>query len=312
MKMRIITTAVAAAMAAGMGGCAVFRPAEPPALNVTYEAPDNPATGLIRAFVVNGNTVLQFYDAARSRPTVYAVGSSTPMPYQLVGQQLAVLHGTPAALRIVAQGATATVTMKGIQAHVASAPATQAAATPQEDAKNEATARADLGRVQGQIDQLQKQLTDTAHPPSRATVAAATAQIAKIDARIADDAKIILLVHFDFNSADFNPPPDVRAKLLKDAALASLINVRGRTDSAVADAGDARIALARALAARDWLVKHGVSKSKIRVFSEAAGSFMADDSTASGRALNRRVIIELLGSAAARGELRATTPKPGR
>jgi outer membrane protein OmpA-like peptidoglycan-associated protein len=62
----------------------------------------------------------------------------------------------------------------------------------------------------------------------------------------------------------------------------------------VAGPNDARIALGRALSARNYLIEHGVSPDKITVDSQADGDFIAPNDTKAGRALNRRVEIELL------------------
>ena len=70
--------------------------------------------------------------------------------------------------------------------------------------------------------------------------------------------------------------------------------MRGRTDAVVPGADDPKIALGRALAARQYLVERGVSADKIKVFSLPAGDRIAPAGMEQGRALNRRVDIELV------------------
>jgi len=62
----------------------------------------------------------------------------------------------------------------------------------------------------------------------------------------------------------------------------------------VAGQRDAKIALGRALAARNFLVKNSVVAEKINVFSQEGGRFIAPNIT-KGRALKRRVEIEIFG-----------------
>lgn len=321
MKHTTLAAAVAASLA--LGGCAYFR-TEPPAIQINYEAANADATGLIRAFDTKGNTVLQFFDVTKARPTIYGDGQAAPLKFEIVGQQLAVLPGTFQTVRIEANGATATVTRQGEPAEAkkaaqTTAPAPAAVATGPAAAVTVATApaaaetasapavlgelaaaRRELEVSNTELNAVRGELAKQGTTTTPAEVAATHAKLDRIEQRMADAAKVILRVSFDFNSAAFDPTPETKAKLLADANAASLINVRGRTDSLTADEPNFKIALARAIAARDYLVKNGVDSSKIRVFSLAAGAFVAKNDTEQGRRLNRRVEIEMLGKEAAR------------
>ena len=305
-------TTIAAAMAAALtlGGCAYFR-TEPPAIQINYEAANADATGLIRAFDTKGNTVLQFFDVTKARPTIYGDGQATPLKFEVVGQQLAVLPGTFQTLRIEANNATATVTRQADAQELkkrAAAAIERPAAPP--TLGDLAAARRELESSNTELNAVRGELAKQGNATAPAEVAATQAKLDRIEQRMADAAKVILRVSFDFNSATFEPTPDTKTKLLADANAASLINVRGRTDSTTADEANFRIALARAIAARDYLVKSGVDGSKIRVFSLAAGSFIAKNDTEQGRRMNRRVEIEMLGKEAARlAMLAESTPK---
>jgi outer membrane protein OmpA-like peptidoglycan-associated protein len=107
--------------------------------------------------------------------------------------------------------------------------------------------------------------------------------------------RILFRVNHAVGHTEFSPPEDMQAELLKAAKAAKVITIRGRTDATQADDLEARIALGRAVHARTYLVENGVETSKIRLRFLAAGGFIADDSTAAGRALNRRVEIEAVG-----------------
>ncbi|HBP5913448.1 TPA: OmpA family protein [Pseudomonas aeruginosa] len=100
-------------------------------------------------------------------------------------------------------------------------------------------------------------------------------------------------VNFPYNSSAFRPTPSEVAALLPLLRNAKYISVRGRTDGRRPTAGDERVALNRALAAKNWLVGQGVSPLKISVNYVSAGDYVADNVSAYGRAQNRRVDIEV-------------------
>ncbi len=104
---------------------------------------------------------------------------------------------------------------------------------------------------------------------------------------------VVIRVFHPFAKTDFEPG-ELTAKALRDGARnASSIEVRGMTDSSVMNPIDKRIAKKRAEKARIWLVENGVNPSLIRVRYFSAGQFIADNSTESGRALNRRVEVDI-------------------
>jgi hypothetical protein len=94
---------------------------------------------------------------------------------------------------------------------------------------------------------------------------------------------------------DFNPSGGFETELLKATAEAKEVLIRSRTDADATEPASAQIALDRALSARAYLIRHGVSSSKIRTWYRSAGDFVADNSTEAGKALNRRVEIEARG-----------------
>ncbi len=104
---------------------------------------------------------------------------------------------------------------------------------------------------------------------------------------------------FDFDKATLKP--DGKAKLdelsskLNGMELEVIIAV-GHTDSIGSDAYNEKLAVRRAEAVKSYLVSKGVESN--RVYTEGKGEKqpIADNKTAEGRAKNRRVEIEVVGS----------------
>jgi OmpA-OmpF porin, OOP family len=108
---------------------------------------------------------------------------------------------------------------------------------------------------------------------------------------------------FDFDRAALKP--EGRAKLddligkVKGVNLEVIIAV-GHTDSVGADAYNQKLSVRRAEAVKGYLVSKGIEKN--RVYTEGKGEKqpVADNRTAEGRAKNRRVEIEVVGTRANR------------
>jgi len=103
-------------------------------------------------------------------------------------------------------------------------------------------------------------------------------------------------VMFRYASIHFAPDSVVAKTLIEDAQHASSIKIHGYTDSTVAGPRDPSIAMGRALAAKEFLVRNGVASSVIQVQATPAGSFIVSNETPEGRAKNRRVEIEMHGA----------------
>ena len=106
-------------------------------------------------------------------------------------------------------------------------------------------------------------------------------------------ANSVFTVHFDFGSTRVAIPTDVAATLVEDAKASPLVLLRGRTDGTSDVPAESRIARDRAAAVRDYLAAAGVDPARIRATSPPAGDHVADNASAGGRGLNRRVEIEL-------------------
>ncbi|HZY20477.1 MAG TPA: OmpA family protein [Ramlibacter sp.] len=108
---------------------------------------------------------------------------------------------------------------------------------------------------------------------------------------------------FDFDKAVLKP--EGRAKLddlvgkVKDINLEVIIAV-GHTDSVGGDSYNQKLSVRRAEAVKAYLVSKGIEKN--RVYTEGKGEKqpVADNKTSDGRAKNRRVEIEVVGTRANR------------
>jgi outer membrane protein OmpA-like peptidoglycan-associated protein len=106
-------------------------------------------------------------------------------------------------------------------------------------------------------------------------------------------ANTVFTVRFEFGSTRVVIPTDVAAALVEDAKASPLVLLRGRTDGTSDAPAESRIARDRAAAVRDYLVAAGMDPARIRATYQPAGDHVADNASAGGRGLNRRVEIEL-------------------
>ena len=104
---------------------------------------------------------------------------------------------------------------------------------------------------------------------------------------------------FDFDKSVLKP--EGKAKLddlvgkIKDINLEVIIAV-GHTDSVGSDSYNQKLSVARSESVKAYLVSKGIEKN--RVYTEGKGEKqpVADNKTSEGRAKNRRVEIEVVGT----------------
>ena len=107
---------------------------------------------------------------------------------------------------------------------------------------------------------------------------------------------------FDFDKSVLKPEGKAKlddlASKVKDINLEVIIAV-GHTDSVGSDAYNQKLSVRRSEAVKAYLVSKGIEKN--RVYTEGKGEKqpVADNKTAEGRAKNRRVEIEVVGTRAA-------------
>jgi OOP family OmpA-OmpF porin len=108
-------------------------------------------------------------------------------------------------------------------------------------------------------------------------------------------------VFFDFDKAILKP--EGKAKLddlvskLKGIALEVIIAI-GHTDSIGSDAYNQKLSVRRAEAVKAYLVSKGIEPNRIYTEGKGKSQPIADNRTAEGRAKNRRVEIEVVGTRA--------------
>lgn len=159
----------------------------------------------------------------------------------------------------------------------------------------------DLQACRSELHNTRIQATEAARAAESSALIAQQAQqlaLSQVAAAVTRPAANgIYTVQFDYGSARVSLPPEMAAALADEARPAPLVVLRGRTDGATDSLGESRIARDRATAVRDYLVAAGVDPARIRATHQPVGDHAADNTTASGRGLNRRVEIEVYRAA---------------
>ena len=105
-------------------------------------------------------------------------------------------------------------------------------------------------------------------------------------------------LHFAFNSAELTAGDrvvlDSVASRLKGSAANAKLTITGFTDSVGADAYNLKLSERRAVSVANYLVSAGVAQASIVAVGGAGEAQpVADNATAAGRAMNRRVVISI-------------------
>jgi OOP family OmpA-OmpF porin len=84
-----------------------------------------------------------------------------------------------------------------------------------------------------------------------------------------------------------------RVTALADICRDAIVAITGHTDSSGNETWNQRLSENRANAVADFLVKHGIDRTRLHVFGAASSAPIADNKTRFGRGLNRRIDIVL-------------------
>lgn len=104
---------------------------------------------------------------------------------------------------------------------------------------------------------------------------------------------------FDFDKAVLKPAGMASLdKLVKDTGSIDLevIIATGHTDSIGSDAYNQKLSVRRAEAVKAYLVKKGIDSKKVYTEGKGEKQPVASNKTKEGRAKNRRVVIEVVGT----------------
>jgi OOP family OmpA-OmpF porin len=136
-------------------------------------------------------------------------------------------------------------------------------------------------------------------PPPPATPPAPPPVPVPLPAPVSEKVTFAADAFFDFDKAVLKP--EGRAKLDDLASKMSAVNLEvviavGHTDAIGGDAYNQKLSVRRADAVKNYLISKGVEKN--RVYTEGKGEKqpIADNKTTEGRAKNRRVEIEVVGT----------------
>jgi outer membrane protein OmpA-like peptidoglycan-associated protein len=114
-----------------------------------------------------------------------------------------------------------------------------------------------------------------------------------IATNLASTGKVVLYgIYFDSDSATLKSESEKTLGEILAALQAKptlKLQIAGHTDSTNTDAYNLKLSQQRAEAVVAWLVKHGIAASRLTAKGFGKSQPVADNATAAGRALNRRV-----------------------
>ena len=143
-------------------------------------------------------------------------------------------------------------------------------------------------------EKMEVQISPAIRPTAAAPSAVSSYQFPDRTVERGADGVMVRQFH-SLGQTQFQPSADLADVLRASARDAKTIEIRGFTDSPIADEVNQRVALARAVSARQWFIASGVPADRIRTRYKSAGDFLVENETESGRAMNRRVEVQLHG-----------------
>lgn len=126
----------------------------------------------------------------------------------------------------------------------------------------------------------------------------ASAKVKDLKTLKADIKRNPLVMHFQIGNTSINLSPEQREKVAKisryvDQTDNTTIQIIGHTDNKGSRIDNVKLGQKRANFAKEYFMKNGISKSKIKTSSKGPDKPIADNSTEDGRSKNRRVIVTI-------------------
>lgn len=291
MKITKIGLIAGAALAAvGFAGCM----STPSPIGFNYQVDNGKANRIVQVFDLSGNTVVQIRNVD-TKATRFFNANNVEIPYKVMGENV-VLNGlhtsftvssAHAASRVIRTAPIAVEPPKTSPSQATPGPAAQTTDNaPSRTQQNNEKLLAEIGRIKKELAELKKMLA-SAEQSNANTQASQTAIVAPAAQAQVD----VVRVSFANNSLSFAPPPQIRTHIIEMAKSAKTVEVRGFTDSLQSSTASEALAKGRAVAAKRFLIRHGVDGRKVRIEYEPAGKFVTENTTVEGKAANRRVEI---------------------
>jgi outer membrane protein OmpA-like peptidoglycan-associated protein len=115
--------------------------------------------------------------------------------------------------------------------------------------------------------------------------------------RLEERRNAVYSILFPFGGTHVELSQAEGALLVELARVSPLILLSGRTDGPAETPAESRVARERAEAVRTYLIEAGIAPARIRTTWQPIGDHAAENSSAGGRRLNRRVEVELYRAA---------------
>ena len=261
----------------------------------TYRLLTPDDTGLKRVFDDGRNTYVQFSTPTTPAGLMLFDENGKAVPFTTYGQT-AVLNSIHLGLLIRTPTKTS-YAQPASPDRVARVQATkpgQPAATTHLPAEL-AAARAQILEAQGRLRGLAAEFDKASRGEPSASVAQLRAEIDELQTQIAGISATMVRARFEPGSTVLALSSSTRQTIITAAKLAQKIEIRGRTDATGTPEGNSQVAFLRAVNARKMLVDGGISPAKLRT-TYSRGDYIAPNTTAEGRAQNRRVEMVLFGN----------------
>lgn len=153
-----------------------------------------------------------------------------------------------------------------------------------------AAARAEILRAQARLSGLSAELDKAARGEPSASMAQLRTEIEEIQTAINGVTATLVRAHFASGSALLALSAEARRAILAAAARADEIQIRGGTDNSGPFVVNELLAKERAESMRRLLIEGGIASDKLHT-GASQGEYIATNSTAAGRAQNRRVDV---------------------